>query len=515
MIYFIPSWYNPSRKWYTTDHTWFLKNEVMDFDDISTQSRLFQNGKEEIKLIILKYAPSIRRFLHRQTILRVPYWSVFDELQSYEHDYVRPINYLTMEWPEDVSFHYNPYIVNVMKDDEIFARVYPTQDGTLFSVRYYKGGIPAYEHVYDDRGFFSSVLIYDEKGEPDRQNYLSIEGDQVISEQLKTGKVIVSPKHTDRFQKQEYDSIGDMIQERLQAYLQSHDDAADTLVLALDEQHNQLVLDSLGKQTLILSEYSGRANDRSPELVARSKAIFTDDINTDHEKETLPVLRIYPLENQATFGASTNESNLYISLFIDNLSKEELDDIVSNIMKHLDNNERTMLLLCTFRCTEIEYVQQIEGAVKKYNNLLAEKEKTEVTDVFVAEMMGSKEARIQIASMGREVELLQTIAKSRVYIDLGEPENGSLNTEAICAGVPQIKRKESTFLTHMKNGYIVHNNSEIDDALNFFLVGLKNWNESLLYYTQLKEEYTDEQILSRWDSLKEEIMHEDSSNRLQ
>jgi len=104
------------------------------------------------------------------------------------------------------------------------------------------------------------------------------------------------------------------------------------------------------------------------------------------------------------------------------------------------------------------------------------------------------------------------MAKSRVFIDIGEMFNLHLTVEAIDAGVPQVNRKVNPFCAHKKNGFFIENISEIEDALDHFLIGLQNWNESLLYMAQLKDHYTDKQIMARWESFKEGIVHEDSAN---
>lgn len=522
MISFIPSWYNPNRIWYSTDSAWFQKNEVRDFDDISTQLRFFQKGAEVIELIVLNYAPNLRRFIHRQNVMQVSYWSVFDEIQAFEHDYVHPINYLELEWAGNVSFHFNPFIVTVMRNTELYARVHLSRDGTLVSIEYYRNGHLAYEHVYDDRGFLSSILMYDQSGGPDKQIYLNKGGDWVFFEFIKTGRIEISPKHKEFFQKSEYGSLDELICERLEAHLEKGG-RTDTLVLALDKQHNRMVLDALGKQNLVLSHFKGRVNDKFSELVTAAKARFSDRSQSEDEKamaeeepafQKLRRLSIYPFENRPTFGASANEANLYISFYIDNLSLTEIENVITKIMKQLTENEKTRLLLLTFRASSLDYLKKVKGMVQKYNSLLQSPEK-KPEDSLDVEIMKTKETeeKIQIVSINRQTELLQTMAKTRVFIDLGEAINNHLNIEAVSSGVPQINQAENSFCAHKQSGYTVQNMDQIPEALDYFLVGLKNWNESLIFYKQLKDKFTGQQILTRWETMREAILDEDSANR--
>jgi accessory secretory protein Asp1 len=317
----------------------------------------------------------------------------------------------------------------------------------------------------------------------------------------KIGKVEVSPEYKDRFQKTEYDTIEDFLQEALKAYLQKRNNKADTIVLALDKQHNQLVQSALGEQRLILSLYEGRVNDSTSELVERAEALFTDKNQSDQSFQNLPSLTIYPFDKRLVFGESENEADLYISLFTDNLSLEEIDEAVSKTMKQLKENENTRLLLCTFQYFSMEYLQQIRAVAGKYLGLL----KTEGED--------AKEEKIQVVLFNREIEVIQTIAKSRVFLDLGEELHKLLKIEAISAGVPQINRAENAYCFHLKNGYRVKDFSEIEEALSYFLVGLKNWDDSLVYSDMLRAMYSDAQILANWEKMKEGFGHEGSSNR--
>jgi accessory secretory protein Asp1 len=456
--------------------------------------------------------------MHRQNTLTVPYFSIFDELQGFEHGYVRPMNYLNLDWPSDVSFYYNPYIVNVMKDGQIHARVYPTEDGTLHSVKFYENEIAVTEQVYDDRGILSSIINYDEKGELDTQRYLNAQGDWIITEHIKTGAVQVNPQHADLFAQTHYDSLDAMIQERLQAYLQRHDQQADTVVLALNKQHNQLVLDSLDDQTLILSKYTERTNDSSPQLIARAKGVFSNDISRvvaapNSAFGDLPILYIFPLDNQIAFGESDYEADQNITLFVDNLSADQLDDLVSNIVPSLKTIDNARLQLCTLHFASLDFLAQLKALAQKYNAQFASTPTATVDEGYSIQSLEIGEAKIQVIIFNRQAEILQAMAKSRVYIDMGDQLNYNLKMEAISAGVPQIGKSENLFLVHQKNGYVVADSSEVGDALNYFLLGLRHWDESLIFYNQLKLDYTDKQVLSKWKVMKEGIDHANSANR--
>ena len=522
MIHFVPAWYGPVRRWYSTDDAWFRSVAAAASDDIVTQTRIFRQGAEDVGLIVLNYAPSLRRFLHSQSIFDVPYWSFFDAVQGLEDDYTRPLDFLQLEWPEDVSFFYNPFLVTAMRGETVYARVHLSREGTLQSIRYYGDGMPTLERIFDDRGFLSSVLMHDEEGEPMTQYYLSRAGDVMVSEDVPSGRIDVVQNPDARFLEPAYDSWDDLMAEFLGAHLRRHGGALDTVVLALSEQHNDLVASALGDETLVLSNSAARPSSASSELLRRADAVFADtglppdgggpDRTEDWAR--LPVLPIYPLERRPTFGASANESNVYISLFADDITAEELDAAIAAMAPQLIG-ERTRLLVCTFRSQDLDHLQRVKGVIAGYQHfdldfLLEDEDARLRADVGAA---GAPEEKIQLSFLDREAALLRTMARSRVLVDLGPSPNRRLAAAAVDAGVPQINRSEQELCTHLINGYVIAGDAELGVALGYFLSGLEHWNESLVQCRVLEDLFSAREVLRRWDLVKEVVTHASPADR--
>jgi accessory secretory protein Asp1 len=524
MINFIPAWYNPDRPWYSTDSVWFGSTAASQSDDTVTQLRVFGQGSEDAGLVILNYAPSLRRFLHNLDIFDVPYWSFFDEVQGLADDYARPIDFLRLEWPEDVSFYYNPFLVTVMRDSEVYARVYLAREGTLQSIRYYGAGMPTLERIFDDRGFVSSVLMHDEDGRPLTQYYLSRTGDVIVSEDVPSGRIDIVQNPEDRFSRQSSDHWEALMAEFLNTHLSKRRGERDTIVLALSEQHNDLVASTLGDQTLIVSRFVDRSPGASSELLQRAGAIFSDleqtadgeAANQVAEWAQLPVLSIYPLERRPTFGASANESEIYIALFVDNITTEELDYAIAIMAGQLVGNEHTRLLVCTLRSQDLDYLQSLRRVIAGYQHLdlafLGEGDDTAglSVDLGAAER---PEEKIQLTLVDREADLIRTMARSRVLIDLGMPVNHHLAVEAVNAGVPQINRYAQELVTHPINGYVVGDDSELATALDHFLSGLEHWNQSLVQCRVLEDLFSAQEVLGRWDLIKEGVAYAGPADR--
>jgi accessory secretory protein Asp1 len=516
MIHFIPAWYNPTRPWYSTDSVWFQSATSSESDDTVTQLRVFQQGSEDARLVVLNYAPSLRRFLHGQNIFDVPYWSFFDEIQGLDDDYTRPLDFLKLEWPDDVSFFYNPFIVTVMRDSDVYARVYLARDGVLQSIRYYGAGMPTLERIFDDRGFLSSVLMHDEDGRPMTQYYLSRTGDVIVSEDVPSGQLDIVQNDEDRFRSQSYDSWEALMAEFLSAYLARRTGETaerDTVVLALSGQHNDLVRSALGDETLVLSRSTARPATTSAELLDRTRVVLTN-VGQSSEREAadeamdraqLPVLSIYPLERRSTFGASANESTVYISVFVDHMTTDELDYAIAAMAPQLVD-ERTRLLLCTFRSQDLDYLRGIRHVIAGYQRLDLGFLDDETAGLSVD--LGATEApeeKIQLTFVDREADLIAAMAKSRVFVDLGAKVSPRLAAEAVNAGVPQISRHEHALCVHPLNGYVIGDDSELATAVGYFLSGLEHWNQSLVQCRVLEDLFSAHEVLGRWDLIKEGV----------
>ncbi|HEY3736399.1 MAG TPA: accessory Sec system protein Asp1 [Jatrophihabitans sp.] len=524
MIHFIPAWYNAARPWYSTDSVWFRSTTSAEPDDTVTQLRVFQQGSEDVRLVVLNYAPSLRRFLHGQSIFDVPYWSFFDEIQGLDDDYTRPLDFLELEWPDDVSFFYNPFIVTVMRDSDVYARVYLAREGTLQSIRYYGDGMPTLERIFDDRGFLSSVLMHDEDGHPATQYYLSRTGDVIVSEDVPSGHIDIVQNDADRFRSQSYDSWEALMAEFFGAHLLQRSGERDTVVLALSGQHNNLVRSALGDETLVLSRSTARAAAVSVELLERAGVVFSN-LGQASEREAadqaidealLPVLSIYPLERRPTFGASANESKVTISLLIDNITTVEIDEVIATMAPQLVNDERTRLFLCTFRSQDLDFLRGVRRVIAGYQNLDLAFLQTDETallgvDIGVAE---EPEERIQLTFIDQDAELIRTMAKSRVFVDLGVAVNPRLAAEAVNAGVPQISHHEHALSTHPINGYVLGDVSELATALDYFLAGLEHWNQSLVQCRVLEDLFSAQEVLARWDLVKEGVAYAGPTDRV-
>jgi hypothetical protein len=259
--------------------------------------------------------------------------------------------------------------------------------------------------IFDDRGFVSSVLMHDESGVPATQYYLSRSGDVIFSEDVPTGRIDVIAETAPQFRQTSYARLEDLIAEVLGGYLaepgpvpgrttnhapglaprpepprpepprpepprpepprpeprSAADTAPDTVVLALAPQHDELIVPLLTNQTLVISQ--GDAPPPSPVVLDRATIAFTglaarsepaatdtatrntaapDAATPDLAPPPLPTVTIYPLEERATFGASANEADVNITVYVDNLAAVDLDYLIAILSSELVDNDHNI-----------------------------------------------------------------------------------------------------------------------------------------------------------------------------
>ena len=144
----------------------------------------------------------------------------------------------------------------------------------------------------------------------------------------------------------------------------------------------------------------------------------------------------------------------------------------------------------------------LSDIVKEKNELYNEEQRTlseEMADVLEEEMEFIK--IIKIESVLFEEDLIRAMSQLRVVIDLGDEPDLYLQISAISAGVPQINMIETDYVTPNVNGLIIPSSSNITQALDYFLLSLKNWNYSYASSIKLVDEFSSTKIIREVDRL--------------
>ena len=74
-----------------------------------------------------------------------------------------------------------------------------------------------------------------------------------------------------------------------------------------------------------------------------------------------------------------------------------------------------------------------------------------------------------------------------------------LKLQALVLGIPQINRVTSDYVTHLKNGYILEEVTQFEEAASYYLDQLKYWNQALIEAIEKIRENTGERFIEKWE----------------
>ncbi|MGT2911804.1 accessory Sec system protein Asp1 [Streptococcus cameli] len=518
MYYFIPSWYNNERTWFDTAPLWFRVYNSVKFDDTINQYRMFSNADEEAGLLILNYQPQLRYYFHKQDLLGAQYWSFFDDIQSIHLKHTVPIDFKALNWPEGTNFVYTPFsIIARNQQRETIAVIDFAENGNIVTITNYSGNETTEILYFDDRGFISSILYYVD-GEPCHQDYLNRNGVWQIREYLiENMRIEINPLADCIFDKYTYHSWEELLKERLQKLKTITEE--DILVISSDRRHNTLLFDSFPNQKKIFSFFSGRnehvEQDRLKDVLEQSKVLLVDSLKLEEELQlelsnfnlghlSHKISRVSPFDTRLRLGNSQMIKELIIYFFIDTISEQEAVDYCKLILESMAVNPLIHLQLVTFRQDGV--LKRLEAAIEKEIH-----SKYDLELFFrVAESEGENQideaTELELKSIifshfTNETQIIKALDKVRLVLDLGEVPDLYTQIASISAGLPQVNSVVSEYVEHQKNGWILQDDSELNQALHYYFDGLANWNRSIVYAVQKMADYTSGRILDKWKSL--------------
>ncbi|MDU1577662.1 MAG: accessory Sec system protein Asp1, partial [Staphylococcus epidermidis] len=184
-----------------------------------------------------------------------------------------------------------------------------------------------------------------------------------------------------------------------------------------------------------------------------------------------------------------------------NLSRDVVEPVIDQLYSYIKNKEnyRVTILMKDITSKTPKWLSDI---VKEKNELYNEEQRTlseEMADVLEEEMEFIK--IIKIESVLFEEDLIRAMSQLRVVIDLGDEPDLYLQISAISAGVPQINMIETDYVTSNVNGLIIPSSSNMIQALDYFLLSLKNWNYSYASSIKLVDEFSSTKIIREVDRL--------------
>ncbi|HEL2401372.1 TPA: accessory Sec system protein Asp1 [Streptococcus suis] len=498
--YFIPSWYPDYRPWYDNTTNWYSMWSIARFDDTINQLRMFEAAGERNRLLILNYMPNLRYYKHRYDLFEVDTWSLFDDLQGIGEFQGAVIDYLDFDWPQGIEFVNSPFMAMALLKGELYAQIEFGESGQVIWIDFFATASLSKKMVFDDRGFVSSILYFQD-GQPYYQDYLGLDGCWRIREYLGQGQetVHINPNLTGAIAKQlVYESIEDLIEERLTAYLQTGSEQG-LIFLTASPQHHDLVMRAKGEQKVLLSFFGQRfpleQTERLLPMLATVDLVLTDSKKTADYLSTFkiaPIHHVSLFDTRLALGQSQRLKELNVYFLLDGLSQADYRACLDLLFASMEEYEDLHLHLVSYQ-TDREVIQRLSQDLE---NLLETRSESylffekEEGQLFEFGDTVSQKSRIKLSFFHSENEVIRTLQDIRLIIDLAEEPDLYTQIAGISSGIPQINRVETEFVEHMKNGFILFRDGGLLAAIDFYLSGLTNWNKSLIHSVQKISEYT-------------------------
>lgn len=507
MYYFIPAWYPQGRTWYDNTDLWYRSFHRISFDDSINQLRMFEHAGEPATMIVLNYMPNLRYYSHRYDLFEVPKVSIFDRIQGISGEQIRKIDFRQLNWPNNVDFIHSPFLVVARVGSEVIAHIEFGEEGQVILINYFSQGQRTYQYVFDDRGFLSSILFY-ENGQEHHQDYYNEVGIWQIREYLGELKgVDVNPLVSHRFKKSHYSALEELLQEQLATVTQSFE-TDDVVMLAADERHNSLVFPLIQKQQVVVSFFQNRFSihdsDTLTQVISQADLLIADKISTTaflESRTDSPVEHISPFDTRLSLGKSQRMKELEVLLVIDQLSVTDREQVILQLFDEMRENEWIRLKIVTnlFGTEMLDLRHWLEDLLEqqkeRYFSIVDEKE-LEMFELDEDEDEADL-PRVYFKECHTETETMALMETARLMVDLSPEPDLYTQIAAISAGVPQVNRIQTEFVEHLKNGYIISQVEQISKATRYYLEGLANWNKALVYAVQKIADYTSGRLVKK------------------
>ena len=522
MLYFIPAWYQQGQ-WCENEQRWTVRRMHTEFDDTVKQIQLFQRSRAyPYQVMLLSAAPNFRHFLHRQGIYRAPYWSCFDAIQEVRRRKMMVLSFHNLKWPEGIEFVYTPFVVVAMLHRQKYAQIDFGEDGNPIRIDFYQDGQLCRRNLYDDRGFISSTILYQD-GQPLHQDYLMENGVWKLRHFLGDGHVEINsgcPEYLLQYGEMEqeklfsrmvYSNMEQLIYEVLAAYL-GLTASEDIFCVAMHGLHAPLLGKALKGKKRILSFFEGRyplsAHPEAMGMLAAADYLIADSeknmarIRQEAGVAFPNIMAIPPYDSRLDIGISQQFRVQKILVPVDGLEDGAFAALVRLLGEYLLVNEKAQIHLFTRRA---EYdrrqrlLEHTRGALRKAG--FEEEWAAEEPEGQVAENDLEEEGvpvRFFADQCVDELSVSKCMREQRLLVDLRDIPEQYLQVTAISIGIPQIVYTETEFVEHGKNGIVLREPEKLQQAMDYYLQGSRNWNRARVCSYELVKDYTADKLLAKW-----------------
>lgn len=400
-------------------------------------------------------------------------------------------------------------------------------------------------NYYDDRGFVSSTVIY-ENGIEQYQDFLMENGIWKIREYKNDGHVVVNQTCPDydvvpdaksgkagepvemRFTKAEYDSLEAVIEEVFASYV-NLTRQNDNFFVAMHPLHIRVAEHVLKGKRIIATFFENRFDFTQTSLAAdfleHAENIITDSDYTtklimenlgavNNKPLRLHITDIPPYDTRMDFGISSQLRVQNILVPVDGLTEDAFARIIKGLADYLTINDLARVHFFT-RDASWGHEDAIKNDTVKlldsmgYDSRLVTGDGEAAlgfggsgADVFAENELGDIEKTVEqrffVDVCVDERDISKCINEQRVILDMRGTMDVFVYVTAISKGVPRISLSADQFLVSGKNGMVIDDFSDIGRSLTYYLDSFENWNQALVECYELGQKYTTSVLLKKW-----------------
>ncbi|MFR8086197.1 MAG: accessory Sec system protein Asp1, partial [Leuconostoc gelidum] len=424
---------------------------------------------------------------------------VYDLLQQISLKDAKPLALSDFSWPENSQFVYMTDCINIQVSGKHFATIgleYPTW--TRFEkVDLWTDDVRTQELLIDDRGFISRVTTFDDNKTVLRRDYLTPGGNVAVQEDCTTGLVTTQQTWTTQTT---FTNMAELVAAALTYHLQTVPEN-EYLIFAQSQRINFFIDKVAPKQPTILSYQAKRTNEQLAKNLLLQISDTTNFSVTDtgeqygkmltqlENAETLAIIPPYIATQQVNRSAMQPFSTIYWQAAT---ITPTAFDAVSAV---LANHPNILVLIETAQSHAT-----FDALIEKNSQTAAN-----AHGIVDSDSQMAYQTRFQFLTPQSEVQRTRYMANTRVLLDLNKMPDQFLQTQAISFGVPQINIIQTDYVIPNKNGQVLLDDSELIDALNFYLDDKHHLAETQETTHQMVADFNDDMVWIKWQQIFNKI----------
>ena len=435
------------------------------------------------------------------------------------------LSFHDLMWPEHTEFVYTQFCIIAYVNKQKYAEIQFGEDGNMIEVFLFQDNMVVRKNVYDDRGFLSVTIIY-ENNQPIYEQYLDGKGNWKLCHFFEDGHIEINGENPFylienkrfKFDHLSYNSMESLIEEVFSTYLDEMTSTDDIFCLAMHVLHHDMLEKLFEKRKTILSFYQNRLElFEDPELkslIQNTNYCIVDSkhkisLLEDYVEKKLPIVDITPFDTRADFGISQQLTVQNILVPIDTIEQSKFEELILLFAKYFEINETARVHFFTRNAdwnrvsTVLNYVQD----VLRINDLDTRLARGE--DQLAAEFDLDEEKKVPIKffvdQCVDELSISKCIREQRIMVDVTSRPDLYLQISCISSAIPQIVSFNTQYVHDGKNGFIVKEVSEVLNGLKYYLDNITNWNKCMIYSYELGKEYNTASLIRKWKGVMKQV----------